>query len=297
MKPARALSPLLLWLVLSPALGLWGQDIASPITETVFVPPMFYVGDQVEVRLTLLLPEGKALMPPLSLPAQSWVLIRDVQVRHDPPFERVTVKFVPFAPGVKTLPPLVLGDLTLSGVRISTNSLLGKDAPAELQPPRDQLLLPHTELFVFLSFLLVIVLPLAVWRFLRPVVSAVRRLWKRSDRHRAWRALLKDLKRLQSTAMASGGPEFYTELSRLARLYLGGRFDRDFGTLTAAEVRVLLQPLPPSWTAEWVRLIHRADVVRFDAQQPPVGERLDDLDTLRREAGRLEGKEAPHVDL
>ncbi len=118
------------------------------------MPPVFYVGDQVEARLTLLLPEGKALLPPLSLPTQSWVLIRDVQVRHDPPFERVTVKFVPFAPGVKTLPPLVLGDLTLDGVRISTNSLLGKEDASELEPPRDQLVLPHTELFVFLAFLL-----------------------------------------------------------------------------------------------------------------------------------------------
>ena len=40
----------------------WAEE--TPITETVFIPPLFYVGDQVEVRLTLLLPEGKALLPP-----------------------------------------------------------------------------------------------------------------------------------------------------------------------------------------------------------------------------------------
>ncbi len=277
--------------------ALWADETPSPVTETVFVPPQFFVGDQVEARLTLLLPEGKVLLPPLSLPTQSWVLIRDVQVRHDPPFERVTVKFVPFAPGVKTLPPLVLGDLTLDGVRISTNSLLGKGASSELTAPREQMLLPHTELIVFLTFLLVIVLPLAVWRFSRHVVDLVRALWKRSDRHRAWRQLVKDLRRLQAKALSLPGPEFYTLFSRLVRTYLGGRFDRDFGTLTASEVRVLLRPLPPAWTSEWVRLIHRADVVRFDAQEPPEREKLDDLDSLRREAGRLEGKEAPHVDL
>ncbi len=82
--------------------------------------------------------------------------------------------------------------------------------------------------------------------------------------------------------MALPGPEYYTEFSRLVRSYLGNRFDLDFGTVTAAEARGLLQPLPPAWSAEWVRLIHRADVVRFDAQDPPVGERLDDLETLRR---------------
>jgi hypothetical protein len=283
--------------------GLWGpvlswaDDTSNLVTETVFVPPISYVGDQVEARLTLLLPEGKALLPPLSLPTQPWVLIRDVQVRHDPPFERVTIKYVPFAPGVKVLPPLVLGDITLDGVKISTNSLLGKDAPADLSPPREQMVLPHTELFLFLSFLLLIVLPLAAWRLTRPVVALVRALGRRSDRHRAWRQLTRDLKKLQAKVLALPGPEFYTQFSTLVRAYLGGRFDRDFRTLTAAEVKVLLAPLPPAWTAEWVRLIHRADVVRFDNQDPPERERLDDLESLRREAGHLEGKEAPHVDL
>jgi len=273
------------------------EETSGLVTESVFIPPVYFVGDLVEVRLTLVLQEGKALLPPLSLPSQSWILIRDVQVRHDPPFERVTVKFVPFAPGVKLLPTLVLGDITLDGVRISTNSLLEKAAPTELLPPRDQLLLPHTELFLFLAFLLLIVLPLAVWRLFRPVFFLIRNLWKRSGRHRAWRQLTKDMKRLQSKALALKGPEFYTQFSRLVRLYLGGRFDRDFQSLTAAEVRILLQPLPPAWTAEWVRLIHRADVVRFDAQDPPESEKLDDLESLRRESGRLEGKESPRVDL
>ncbi len=295
MKPCRRS-----FLVLAAALLLGGTTSAqdnSLVTESVFVPPVYFVGDLVEVRLTLLLPEGKAILPPLSLPSQSWVLIRDVQVRHDPPFERVTVKFVPFAPGGRTLPPLVLGDITLEGVRISTNSLLGKSTPTELAPPREQLLLPHTELLLFLAFLLLIVLPLGVWRFFRPAAVLVQNFWKRSDRHRAWRLLNKDLKKLQSRALALRGPEFYTQFSQLVRLYLGARFDRDFQTLTADEVRTILQPLPAAWTAEWVRLIHRADVVRFDAQEPPEQEKLDDLESLRRESGRLEGKEAIRVDL
>jgi hypothetical protein len=304
-RRSRGISLGALVLVLTVVPGAWAQTPASApaketsnlVTETVFVPQVYYVGDLVEARLTLLLPEGKALLPPLSLPTQNWVLIRDVQVRHDPPFERVTIKFVPFAPGVKPLPTLVLGDISLDGVLVSTNSLLAKDDPADLSPPRDQLLLPHTEIFVFLAFLVIIVLPLAVWRSSKPVAALVHLLWKRSDRHRAWRQLTKDLRRLQTRALALKGPEFYTQFSILVRTYLGSRFDRDFRTLTAAEVRVLLQPLPPAWTAEWVRLVHRADVVRFDAQDPPEKEKLEDLEALRREVGHLEGKEAPHVNL
>ena len=275
----------------------WGEESPSNVTATVFVPSVYYVGDLVEARLTLLLPEGKTLLPPLSLPNQPWILVKDVQVRHDPPFERVTVKFVPFAPGAKVLPPLVLGDVTLDGIRITTNSLLGKEAPSELQPPRDQMLIPHTELFVFLAFLFLIVVPLIVWRFLPPVLAFYQAVQRRTDRHRAGHQMQRDLKKLQSKVLALSGPEFYTHFSQLVRTYLGRRFDRDFQTLTASEVRTLLHPLPQAWTAEWVRLIHRADVVRFDAQEPPEQEKLDDLEALRREASHLESKEAPHVDL
>jgi hypothetical protein len=278
------------------AAPIWSQTSDSLVTGAVFVPPVYFVGDLVELRLSLLLPEGKALLPPLSLPTAPWVLIRDVQVRHEPPFERVTIKFVPFAPGIKTLPPLVLGDITLDGVKVSTNSLLGKDPP-ELTPPRDQLLLPHTELFLLFCLAVLLVLPWIIWRLVKPAARWATALRKRSARRRLWRHWVKDIRHLRASALSLGGPEFYTELSQLARVYLGTRFDHDFGTLTAIEAQDVLQPLPPAWRAEWVRLLRRSDVIRFDAQNPTDAEKLDDLDALRREAGRLEGKEAVVADL
>jgi hypothetical protein len=292
MRPLLVLVGVLLF---SAAAG--AEDNPNYVTDAVFVPPVYFVGDLVEARLTLLLPEGKTLLPPLSLPNQPWVMVRSVQIRHDPPFERVIVRFVPFAPGNKVLPPLVMGDVTVAGVRISTNSLLGKNTASELLPPRDQLLVPHTELFVFLAFLLLIVLPLAAWRFLPPLVSLVIRFRRYGDRHRAGRQLHRDLRKLQAKVLALSGPEFYTQFSHLVRVYLGGRFHHDFQTLTASEVQSFLRSLPAAWTAEWVRLIHRADVIRFDAQEPPEREKLEDLESLRKEARHLESKEAPLADL
>lgn len=273
------------------------EDSGSLVTATVFVPPVSFVGDQVEARLTLLLPEGKSLLPPLSLPSQPWVLIRDVQVRHDPPFERVTVKYVPFAPGNRVLPPLVLGDITLENVHISTNSLLGKDVPPELLPPREQLLLPHTEILVFLLLGALVLVPLLVWRLVAPLRRLSAAWQQRLSRRRSWRHLLKEVRRLQGRALAVSGPEFYTELTHLVRLYLGARFGRDVQALTSQELRDLLGPLPPAWAAEWVRLIQRADRVRFDAQDPPGQERLEDLAALSREAAHLEGREVPSAHL
>ncbi len=289
----RSVLALSLVLAAAPA---WPQAADSLVTGAVFVPPVYFVGDLVELRLSLLLPEGKAILPPLSLPTAPWVLIRDVQVRHEPPFERVTIKFVPFAPGIKTLPPLVLGDITLDGVKVSTNSLLGKDPP-ELTPPRDQLLLPHTEIFLLFCLIVLLVLPWMIWRLVKPAAKWTSALRKRGARRRTWRRWIKDIRHLRAAALSLGGPEFYTQLSQLARVYLGARFDQDFGTLTPVEAQDVLQPLPPAWRAEWVRLLRRSDVIRFDAQNPSDAEKLDDLDALRREAGRLEGKEAVVADI
>jgi hypothetical protein len=293
MKPAA----LALSLILT-AFPSWSQSQTdtSLVTGAVFVPPVYYVGDLVELRLSLLLPEGKTLLPPLSLPTAPWVLIRDVQVRHEPPFERVTIKFVPFATGIKTLPPLVLGDVTLDGVKVSTNSLLGKEPP-ELTPPRDQMLLPHTELFLLFCLVVILILPWIVWRLIKPAARWTTALRKRSSRRREWRRWTKEIRKLRTSALSLEGPAFYTQLSQLARAYLGSRFDEDFGTLTAAEAQEMLQPLPPAWRSEWVRLLRRSDVVRFDAQNPSDAEKLDDLDALQREAGRLEGKEAVVADV
>jgi hypothetical protein len=280
-----------------------GQDREPSITEAVVIPPVFTVGDAVEMRVTLVLPEGKELRPIEALPVQAWLVFQDVKIRHDPPFEHVTIKFVPFAPGEKVLPPLTLGDVILDSLRITTVSVLEPESSSSmavatgLQPPRDQLPLPHTELILLLAFVLVVILPLAVWRFLGPVVTLVAALLKHLERHRPYHRLVKDSRKLEAKISGLSGPEFYTQLLLLARNYLSRRFGRDVSSYTALEVQQMLGPLAPGTSGGWEQLFHKADVVRFDSRNPDDVERAYDLDTLRAQAHALETWEAPRVDL
>ena len=267
-------------------------DTNATITETLLVPPVFTVGDAVEMRVTLVLPEGLELRPIQNLPAQTWVVLHDVKIRQDPPFQHVTIKFTSFAPGEKVLPALKLGDVTLDNLHIVTASVLSAtaDTPTGLDPPRDQLPLPQTEIFLLLFFLVIIVLPLLAWKFLRPVFAVARKLWRHLERHRPYHRLVRESRKLQAKLSGLPGPEFYTQLLVLARHYLAARFHRDFSSFTAQEVEALLSPWSSESAQGWDRLFHKADVVRFDSREPGDAERLEDLEALRSEALALEEK-------
>jgi len=288
------------WLWLALAAGMLlpaaAQQTAT-ITDMVLVPPVFTVGDPVEMRVTVVVPEGKELRPIQNLPTQDWLVFRDVQIRNDPPFYYVTIKFVPFAPGDKLLPPLAMGDVTLDTLRILTTSVLEKTGVATLAPPRDQLALPHTELTLFVLFLLLIVLPVLSWRFAQPALVLARGALKLLVRRRPYHRLLRDLRKMQARLAGLGGPEFYTQLLVLLRTYLSSHFGRDFSSLTAAEVGQVLEPLAPGSSASWARLIHKADVVRFDSREPADADRQEDLEAVKHAAKDLEDREARLVDL
>ncbi|MEI8095592.1 MAG: hypothetical protein WCG80_15385 [Spirochaetales bacterium] len=300
MRPAvlRSLAGLILAGLLGAGSAAQQKDIT--ITETVLVPPVFSVGDPVEMRVTLVLPEGVELRPIQTLPTQSWLVFQDVKIRPDPPFQHVTIKFVSFAPGEKLLPALELGDVKLDSLQITTASVLAKESSATaagLSPPRDQLPLPHTEIILLTLFLILVVLPVLIWRFLQPALALLALLWKHLDRHRPYHRLLRESRKLQAKVSGTSGPEFYTQFLLLARAYLSGRFDRDFSSYTATEFASVLGSASPTAALNWTRMLHKADVVRFDSRNPDDVERLDDLELLRNEARLLEGREGPHVDV
>jgi hypothetical protein len=195
---------------------------------------------------------------------------------------------------------LALGDVTLDTLRITTASVLAKESSSTatgLSPPRDQLPLQHTEIVLLAMFLLLIVLPVLVWRFLQPALALVAGLWKHLDRHRPYHRLLRESRKLQAKVSGTSGPEFYTQFLLLARAYLSGRFDRDFSSFTATEFASVLGPASPASALNWTRLLHKADVVRFDSRNPDDVERLDDLEALCTEAKLLEEREGQHVDV
>ncbi|NNM67518.1 MAG: hypothetical protein HKM06_05880 [Spirochaetales bacterium] len=267
------------------------------IVQAVSVPPVATVGEPVELHLTLLPQKGIQIVKSQDAANEPWVKIQNVEVVHTPPYVQVLVRYVSFAPGNKTLPPIPLGDIVLKGLSIQTASVLNPQNLPHLAPPRSPLALPQTGLFLFLTLAALLVLPFLIWYLSVFATSLMKRLKKARARKKPYRILLKQTRALSQNAAGMRGPEFYSDFSILLRTYLTGRFGLDFIAATAPEFSFLLRSLPGNWSADWVRLIRRADNVRFDQQEPPLAERLEDLQALKTQAGYLESGEGLHVDL
>ena len=102
---AVALTVLLLFL------AVWPVFAQAALMEAIFLPPRFFVGDRVELRLTYDLPGGVTVEPPAQLPDHDWIEFRSIEVQDrrasgGPGELRVRIFFIPFFPGETVLPSL-----------------------------------------------------------------------------------------------------------------------------------------------------------------------------------------------
>ena len=224
-----------------------GQSVS--VSRTVLLPPTFYVGDLVELRLDLDAPPGLELVaPPVASDAgdeAASLLIRDVQTgRVSDSAWQVRILFSSYRPGVVTLPAIDLGGYVISGLRVQTRSLLDDTGETDLRAAKDQLYLPGSAarllLFgalVLLAPVLAVVVGAALWRLLGHIRERRRRAVPRLRFERA-------VRRLQG-AVGADAHRFLFDLSDLTRQYLGARFQIPARALTTRELHdspILRQP-------------------------------------------------------
>jgi hypothetical protein len=152
----RRFLPLLALFVASPYLA--GQTVS----QVVFLPQTYYIGDVVEARVIVRATESLDLVPPTPLPRSDWVDVRSVVVVQRADGYEVRVLFQPFFVGTRQLPPIDLGSMTLSGVSVVVQSLSVEEGELELQPVRDQLLLPGTQALIAVFLLLLVGVPVVI---------------------------------------------------------------------------------------------------------------------------------------
>jgi hypothetical protein len=147
------------------AAGLQAQSMPA-VLEAVLLPPRFFVGDRVELRMRLEVPAGVRVAEPslaglqspgLQSPSppeqngRSWLEVSEVQVldkRADGRAGEVQVRvfFTSFTPGEGRLPAFDCGDLRVPGQEFTTASVKEREPEPGFRPLRTQLLLPYTRL-------------------------------------------------------------------------------------------------------------------------------------------------------
>ena len=269
------------------------------IKRIIFLPPTFYVGDRVELRVNLEAAPGKQIDQPTGLPELSWIHFDDIALKVEGQKAELRVRFSTFYPGTRALPDLKLGDITLSGIKIHTDSVITPENNT-LAPPRRQLLLPGTMFYIAAFFALVILLPVVIIPLFRRFHSFILSLLNRQREGRIYKRFQKEIRNIENKIDSVDSRTFYIRLIECLRQYLSGRTGRDFITTTSRESREILgKTFGDSSLNNLVAAIFSSgDVAKFSGSSVRKKQKLQELSKAFQAASRIEKYfvEAANVD-
>jgi hypothetical protein len=260
---------LLLLLAVAPCRGD-DRDTGSPGSRDAYlIPRTIFVGD----RGRLVVPLGQAFTAaeafvrsaPGDLPEAPDVVITRIELENRDGSPRLFVDFIPYAPGVLSLPALKIAipggePLELSGLKAAAASVLAPQETA-LSAPAPPLSAPGTGLIIYgtaAGILLVLFsgLGLSVWGRRNFAF-----FWERFKRRRLLRIMARFLRRLDAESLAGttkSPGEFLAILSGQVREFLSLFTGTDCRPLTAGEF--LNFPFYPDFLCAFFR---RCDRLRF----------------------------------
>ncbi len=283
MRGSRVARLAALLLCIGTAAPLLAQEYS--VSQSVLLPPEFYVGDSVEMRLTLRVGQNEALTPPKALPTDRWIVFHSIRVVPHGDTQEVRISFTPYHPGTLPFPPIELGHVVLKDISVYVKPVLSAQATGQttdLRAAYGPLLLPNTRLFVGAMVGVLLIAPLLWLGFYRFGRRRIQDLLKRLQENRPYRRLLRYLKSVDQRAGDMRGREFYIELLTELKLYLGRRLAVDFAALTTAELEPHLAGLllTDSERGQLVGLFRFGDLVKFAGRPAPVRQRKSHIDQL-----------------
>ncbi len=256
-----------------------------------FLPPEYFVGDTVEMRVVLD-PDGESILAPAALPRVDWMVFRDAVVEPVGDSLELRLFFSSFAPGTRTLPDVNFRGYTLKGMKIHTSSILKENDNGEIAELQGQLYLPGTFFLIFITAFLVFAGPVIVITSAGFVRRRTRSLFLTLSRRRPYWRLRHDLKELSSQTLIMPDRDFYYALSDAIRSYISRRTGIDCITTTIHEIRIVMLDIFPEQDSA-LRLIHfleYADTIKFAGREAGAAQKGDDLLRLRELSAEIEAR-------
>lgn len=206
----------------------------AEVRKTVFLPPEFYIGDEVELIITVAASDPVGL--PAVLPDDRWVEIRDIRIDKSQGMWNIFIRFVCFAPEEVPFPELDFGAFILRDLSVPVSSLT-EDGQAELTGIKPPVLIPGTRLLLMAAVAGIILVPLGLIFLVPAVLRLVRSrsaVWKRK---RSFLTARRKLEELRSEADTLSPAAVYDGLNRIFRTLLSAVRPADFSVFTAEEIR------------------------------------------------------------
>ena len=246
----------------------------SSLMESIFLPPRFFVGDPVELRLTYEVPPGTVVEPPSQRPVHAWIEIQNIEVKDRRVPGRsgevlVRIFFIPFFAGDTVLPPFRLGDLDTGELLVTTQSTLQSEQDDSLRGPRGQLNLPMTWLRLLALAAIGIGAPLMLFFLLRFGLRGFRKIREARIRRLPYLHVRRSLNQLAAGKSSMEGKTFFILLSLAVRRYLSERLSGPLMSVTTGEIGGYLREagLEDDVAQRIHQVLKAADLIKFSGKR------------------------------
>ena len=242
------------------------------------VPPLFFVGDLVELHINYESRTPLGLRVPETLPESEWFEIRDIRIRQKGSHYTVIVDFVPFSPNTHSLPLIDLGELQIQDMKIPTHSILNGSHP-DARHLRAQSVLPGTRLGLTLLLSLLAMAPFIVYGFLRFVWKWIKKSKEILRIRRPVRQMRRLLKKLKVSTDSQTTLLWFADLTDGLRNYLSEKTGYDCRSATTAEISARPE-FKDSVKKNLLDVLKYGDMVKFAGYQTDKNEMLQSLVTV-----------------
>ena len=223
------------------SLESWPGFSQVSLSESIFLPPRFFVGDRVELRLKYDTPADLVVRQAELLPEHPWIEFQTIEVQDRRASGRsgevvVRIFFIPFQPGESLIPAFRLGDLGIGEISVTTQSALEAEQTPHLRGPRTQLNLPLTWLKLLILAAAGIGAPAGMVFLLRYGVRGIARIREARIRRLPYLHARKNLNRLTAQLSSIEGKSFFILLSLAVRRYLTERLSAPLMSAATGEI-------------------------------------------------------------
>jgi hypothetical protein len=268
------------------------------VTDVIFLPRVYYVGDRVELRVLLRYSAEEEPAPPTEVPTVEWGDVHEITASFENGVGELRLSFTPFTPGTQSIPPISLGSITLGRTDVFVQSILTQEE-AELAPTRGPVVVPGTRLALILFLGVLFGGPL-LWLFvLRRGLEWIRGLLRRYQEGQPYRRLARDLRNLTQSSTDIDGRRFYILLGEDFRRYLTRKTGTDCLAATTGEVSERLSGLvdDPIKRRQLVELLHYGDLVKFADRPSSENTRREHVEIMREAVKTVEARRRRRVAL
>lgn len=289
----------ILFIFLAASLPL-SADGEYSVKQTFFLPPNYYVGDHVELRIRIKTDSNLLPAEPDVLPDTSWLDIHSIEVFSVSDEYDIRIQFTSYYPGTRALPAIKLGQIILDNIKIFTSSII-EDTNADFADVANPVLLPGTRLLLALfigALLLGPILGVLLFRWGKKTAMIIR---KRLLSKKPFKLFVRSIAMLGESGPALQSREFYISLVEVFRKYISLRLEIDILTSTTTELSFRLHERlrESSFIEGFSKKMHEFDMAKFGGKRVTKARRTKDIDSVMETAMIIEdmfGKEKRDVD-